>query len=91
MRSSPASVAIVAKQPVEPFTRPNCGARYKLVRVEAEPAGTDRQIVCRSCGAPLVGREAHFVLKYFLVGRPRRQAKRPGRGQLAETGTPEQR
>ena len=57
---------------------PNCGARYKLVRVEAEPAGTDRQIVCRSCGAPFVGREGHFVLKYFLVGRPRTQARRQG-------------
>jgi hypothetical protein len=66
-------------------------ARYKLVRVEAEPAGTDRQIVCRSCGVSLVGRGGNFVLKYFLVGRPRRQAKRQGRGQLGETGTPEQR
>ena len=39
MRSFQASVAIVSKQPVEPFTCPNCGARYKLVRAEFGTSG----------------------------------------------------
>jgi predicted RNA-binding Zn-ribbon protein involved in translation (DUF1610 family) len=61
------------------FNCPNCGAEYKLVRAEAGPP-PDRQIVCRRCGAPLQGREGKFILKYFLVGRPRTQAKAPRSG-----------
>ena len=57
--------------PPTPFDCSNCGANYKLVRVEA-PAGptTDRQIECLSCGGPLHGREGRFLLKYFLIERP---------------------
>ena len=29
------------------------------------------QITCRSCGTPLEGREGRFILKYFLVSRPK--------------------
>ena len=58
------------------FDCPNCGAEYKVVRAEADPP-PDRQIVCRRCGAPLQGRDGKFILKYFLVGRPRTQAKAP--------------
>jgi len=35
----------------------------------ASSAGS--QLVCRSCGGPLNGREGRFVLKYFLVDRPK--------------------
>jgi hypothetical protein len=37
---------------------------------------TDREITCLSCGAPLPGREGPFILKYFLVERPKRRAGR---------------
>jgi hypothetical protein len=55
------------------FDCPNCRAEYKLVRAEADPP-PDPQIVCRRCAAPLQGREGKFMLKYFLVDRPRTQA-----------------
>jgi hypothetical protein len=54
----------------EPLACPNSGARYTLVRAEADRASVSGQLVCRSCGGPLNGREGRFVLKY-----PRRSAK----------------
>jgi hypothetical protein len=56
------------------FYCPNCAAEYMLVRAEAGPP-PDHQIECRRCGAPLHGREGRFILKYFLIGRGRTQAK----------------
>src|SRR5262249_42242732 len=61
-----------------PFTCPNCGAYYQVVKVEAGPETTDREITCQVCGGSLVGREGKFVLKYFLVRKgtsSRRQAR----------------
>jgi len=61
-----------------PFTCPNCGAYYQVVKVEAGPETTDREIACQVCGVPLVGREGKFVLKYFLLRKgtsSRRQAQ----------------
>ena len=56
-----------------PFNCPNCGAKYEIVRVEAPPQWmADRDIKCVSCGGSLQGRHGMFVLKYFLVERPRR-------------------
>jgi len=50
-------------------------AKYEIVRVEAPPGPTtDREIECIACGAPLHGREGKFLLKYFLVERPRLRA-----------------
>jgi predicted RNA-binding Zn-ribbon protein involved in translation (DUF1610 family) len=66
--------SVVAKPDVVSFDCPNCGAKYKLVRAEADPKLLDRQITCRSCGAPLHGREGSMALKYFLVDGPRKQA-----------------
>ena len=63
----------MAKPDISRFECPNCGAKYKLVRVEAEPNSPDRQVICRSCGAPFYGREGALALKYFLVDRPRAQ------------------
>jgi predicted RNA-binding Zn-ribbon protein involved in translation (DUF1610 family) len=51
------------------FICPNCGALYRLVRAEAGPKSGDREITCRSCGAPLQGRKGRFILKYFLIER----------------------
>ena len=59
----------------EPFACPNCGARYTLVRAEADRMSASGQIVCRSCGGPLNGREGRFVLKYFLVDQPKISAR----------------
>ena len=58
----------------KPFC-PNCGARYTLVRAEADRMSASGQIVCRSCGGPLNGREGRFVLKYFLVDQPKIPAR----------------
>jgi hypothetical protein len=44
------------------------------VRVEAESVSANQQLVCRKCGGPLHGRDGRFILKYFLVDRPRRRA-----------------
>ena len=57
-----------------PFNCPNCGAKYKVVEVEAPSATAD--LTCVSCGDPLPARDGGFLLKYFLVQRPRRPAGR---------------
>jgi len=53
-----------------PFHCPHCAAKYALVKVEA-PSPVDATVRCISCGGPLDGRENAFILKYFLVERPR--------------------
>jgi predicted RNA-binding Zn-ribbon protein involved in translation (DUF1610 family) len=58
------------------FDCPNCGARYKVVRVEAESVEPGGQLACRSCGAPLEAHDGNTILKYFMVDRPR-HAGRP--------------
>jgi transcription elongation factor Elf1 len=63
------------RPPVTRFDCSNCGAHYHLVRVEAGAETTSREITCRSCGAPLQAREGRYILKYFLVDRPRIQAR----------------
>jgi predicted RNA-binding Zn-ribbon protein involved in translation (DUF1610 family) len=52
------------------FSCSTCGARYEVVRVEADSTPVDRDLVCLSCGAPLKSREDQFVLKYFLLQPP---------------------
>ncbi len=60
------------KQPPASFLCPNCGAKYRLIKIEAPIAAVpDLEISCRSCGEPLQGREGDFFLKYFLVERPK--------------------
>ncbi len=77
------------KSSPERFDCPDCGAQYKLVRVEAD-AEQDRQITCCRCGAPLNGREGAFALKYFLVGRPQARVRLAiqGRSDHAEVAGP---
>jgi predicted Zn finger-like uncharacterized protein len=53
-----------------PFHCPHCAAKYALVKVEAL-SPVDATVRCLSCGGPLDGRENTFILKYFLVERPR--------------------
>ena len=64
------------------FTCPNCGAKYRLVKVEAPiSAVPDCEVPCRSCGSALHGRDGDFFLKYFLVERSKdRQTTRAGGG-----------
>ena len=59
-----------------PFTCLNCGAFYQVVKVEAGPETDNREIACRVCGSPLVGREGEFVLKYFLLRKASHLAQR---------------
>jgi predicted RNA-binding Zn-ribbon protein involved in translation (DUF1610 family) len=64
------------KQAMSRFDCPSCGARYTLLRVEAEGVDASGQIACRSCGGPLQGYDGHFILKYFLLERPPHGARR---------------
>jgi hypothetical protein len=54
----------------EEFICPNCQARYKVVRVKAEPGKTYRAVHCRDCHADLAPTDGGEILKYFLVRRP---------------------
>ena len=67
------------------FKCPNCEALYHIVKVEAGPQSADREITCRACGGPLPGREAKFVMKYFLL-RKNPAASKNGRGHSVVTG-----
>jgi hypothetical protein len=45
--------------------------------MESPPVEVDEKIACISCGGTLSGREGAFILKYFLVNRPKeKQASR---------------
>ena len=57
----------------------NCNALYQVVKVETGPDTVDRGITCRCCEAPLIGREANLVIKYFLLAA--------GGGTCPEVGT----
>src|SRR5262249_39436765 len=49
------------------FDCPNCGAGYKVVRMESDAIDVEGQIVCRRCGGPLFGGGGRKTLKYFLL------------------------
>jgi hypothetical protein len=56
------------------FHCPICAAKYEVVGFE-DPAGTiEGEVACLCCGGPFHGREGKFVLKYFLIERPKRRA-----------------
>jgi Bacterial regulatory proteins, tetR family len=46
-----------------PFDCPNCGTKYRLVRVKMADGSaiSDGQITCRRCGGPFHGREGPFL------------------------------
>jgi hypothetical protein len=59
----------------EAFRCPNCGAEYRVERVEA--ASTHKrqvQVVCVECGGPLRNRDGKYALRYP------RDRSRPFRG-----------
>jgi predicted Zn finger-like uncharacterized protein len=59
------------------FHCPACGAEYKIVRMEVESAETsDAEVQCRNCGGALDGRDGAFILKYFLVGTPKKSRRK---------------
>jgi len=64
-----------SKSHAEPYRCPTCDGQYKLVRAEAGPDSSNRQIECRYCGGPLPGRDGPVVLKYFVADHSRRQAR----------------
>jgi hypothetical protein len=45
----------------------HCNALYQVIRAEAGPETTERDLACRVCGGPLPAREGQLVLKYFLL------------------------
>ena len=55
----------------EDFTCPQCQARYKVVRMAAEPGTSHGTVHCRVCHQPLASIEGDNILKYFLVKSPK--------------------
>jgi hypothetical protein len=39
----------------------NCQAYHQIIKVERGPETVDRDVTCRSCGAPLPGSEGRFL------------------------------
>ena len=68
---------MVSQSHAEYFSCRNCNAKYLLIRVEAEPEPSHGRTECHHCGGPLNGREGRFILKDFLIDRPRRKLKPP--------------
>jgi hypothetical protein len=54
------------------FACPECQARYKVVRMRTEPGASYPTLQCTVCHQPLAATEGDNILKYFLVGRPKR-------------------
>ena len=67
--------AVMSKPPPSLIDCPHCGAKYKVVRVEA-PAAFDKYVTCLGCGGALETREGGFMLKYLLVKRPSPRERR---------------
>jgi predicted RNA-binding Zn-ribbon protein involved in translation (DUF1610 family) len=59
------------------FNCPSCGARYKVVRIEAPAGMGEHAISCLSCKAAIPSREGTMVLKYFQVERAPRHRRVP--------------
>ena len=74
LRVASRTESVVSKSDVSSLECPNCKAKYKVVRVEADPKSVDCQIACRNCGAPSHGREGSIAWKYFMVERPKVRA-----------------
>ena len=53
------------------FKCSKCGARYKVVRVKAQPQSPNRLLHCKVCKEPLAAMDGEDILKYFLTVRPR--------------------
>jgi hypothetical protein len=54
------------------FACPECHARYKVVRMRTEPGASYPTLQCIVCREPLASTEGDRILKYFLIGGPKR-------------------
>ena len=63
--------------PPSAFNCPNCDALYQVIKTEAGPETVDREITCRSRGAPFQGRDGKFVVKYFMLRKATRRKRLP--------------
>jgi predicted RNA-binding Zn-ribbon protein involved in translation (DUF1610 family) len=54
-----------------PFACPNCGAQYKLVRVETNETLPDQQVACRKCGGTASWSRRQFRSEILLGGSSR--------------------
>jgi predicted Zn finger-like uncharacterized protein len=64
------------------FICPNCSALYHVVKAEAGPDFTPREVTCLACGGPLPVRNRNFIFKYFLLrkaGRRQNHRRKPQR------------
>jgi predicted Zn finger-like uncharacterized protein len=62
-----AGCVIMAESATSSFNCPNCKALYRVVKVQPGPETVDRELTCRSCGAPLPARDGGLILKYFML------------------------
>ena len=67
------SVGRVVAKGTQFFNCPNCNALYQIIKAEAGPESVDREVACRVCGGPLLGREGKFVVKYFMLRKAGRR------------------
>lgn len=49
------------------FRCPQCGASYKVVRVDAAGLLNEARVNCLVCGKEFPGHDGAFFLKYFLT------------------------
>jgi len=56
-----------ASEPL-PFTCPDCGAKYKIVKIEGGAEAKDIKVKCRQCGSALPPTDGNAHLKYFIIG-----------------------
>jgi hypothetical protein len=47
---------------------------YQVIRVETPVSPDDHPVACLGCGRVLAPRDNGFLLKYFRIGRPAREA-----------------
>lgn len=71
-------LGVMIVPPATRFSCPQCGAQYRVVRVEAPEITDVEEVACISCEAAFVARDGRFALKYFLVepGEPQPRRNR---------------
>jgi hypothetical protein len=57
------------------FTCSHCDALYQIVKGEAGLESVNREVACRSCRAPMPGRDGQFVIKYFHLRNAARRKR----------------
>jgi hypothetical protein len=72
----------LANSRLSSFFCPNCNALYQIVKVEAGPETSNREITCGVCAAPFPAGEGKFALKYFTLRKAARGQKWGRHGRL---------